>query len=167
MTIEILKASYPKGQYGGGTVIVWDEGTYEPAEAKFDDKTQMEKNLLHNLHKGKIVFTLHGQKLKGDYALVRSSYQGENSWLLMKVKDKYAKTSDVTKKDKSVVSGKTIKQIEKSPGNIWQSNRNNGDYEKNFRLKRASRTLSKQRPQSMLEKNKKCLLTFSPCLPHW
>src|SRR5688572_5735493 len=114
----------PKGQYGGGTVIVWDEGTYEPAEAKFDDKTQMEKYLLHNLHKGKIVFTLHGQKLKGDYALVRSSYQGNNSWLLMKVKDKYAKTADVTKKDKSVVSGKTIKQIEKSPGHTWQSNRN-------------------------------------------
>jgi bifunctional non-homologous end joining protein LigD len=120
----------PKGQYGGGTVIVWDEGTYRPAEATFDDKTQMEKYLLHNLHKGKIVFTLHGQKLKGDFALVKSSYQGGNSWLLMKVKDKYAKASDVTKKDKSVVSGKTIKQIEKTSGNIWQSNRNNGDSKK-------------------------------------
>src|SRR5688500_9347101 len=60
----------PKGQYGGGTVIVWDEGTYEPAEAKFDDKAKMEKYLLQQLHKGKIVFTLHGQKLKGDIALV-------------------------------------------------------------------------------------------------
>lgn len=116
----------PKGQYGGGTVIVWDEGTYEPAEDKFDDKTQMEKNLLHQLHKGKIVFTLHGKKLKGDYALVKSSYQGENSWLLMKIKDKYAKTTDITKKDKSVVSGKTIKQVEKAADNVWQSNRGNG-----------------------------------------
>src|SRR6186997_2445953 len=54
----------PKGQYGGGTVIVWDEGTYVPADASFDDKVEMEKYLLHNLHKGKIVFTLNGQKLK-------------------------------------------------------------------------------------------------------
>ena len=44
----------PKGQYGGGTVIVWDEGTYEPAEDKFDDKTQMEKYLLHNCIKGRL-----------------------------------------------------------------------------------------------------------------
>ncbi len=115
----------PKGQYGGGTVIVWDEGTYTPAEANFDDKAQMEKHLLHNLHKGKIVFTLNGQKLKGNYALVASSSRGDNSWLLMKLKDKYAKTNDITKKDKSVLSGKTIKQVEKDPGNVWQSNRNN------------------------------------------
>src|SRR5687768_10180464 len=116
----------PKGQYGGGTVIIWDEGTYRPAEGTFDDKTQMEKNLLHQLHKGKIAFTLHGQKLKGDYALVKSSYQGDNSWLLMKVKDKYARTTDITKKDKSVVSGKTIKQMEKTSDSIWQSSRSNG-----------------------------------------
>ncbi len=115
----------PKGQYGGGTVMVWDEGTYVPADAAFDDKSQMEKYLLHNLHKGKIVFTLNGQKLKGKFALVKSTARDDNSWLLMKLKDKYAKTSDVTKKDKSVLSGKTIKQVEKSPGNVWQSNRSN------------------------------------------
>lgn len=113
----------PKGQYGGGTVIVWDEGTYEPAEGEFSARKDMEKNLLHQLHKGKLVFTLHGQKLKGQYALVKAEYRGENSWLLMKVKDKYAKASDVTKKDKSVVSGKTIRQIEKSPAGVWNSNR--------------------------------------------
>src|SRR5688572_15032358 len=73
----------PKGQYGGGTVIVWDEGVYEPAEAEFTDKRSKEKHLLHQLHKGKIVFNLQGKKLKGQYALVKSSYQGENSWLLM------------------------------------------------------------------------------------
>ena len=109
----------PKGQYGGGTVIVWDEGSYEPAEGKFTDTKSMEKNLLHQLHKGKIVFNLHGEKLRGEYALVKSSYQGENSWLLMKVKDKYAKTADITKKEKSVISGKTIKQMEKAPDKIY------------------------------------------------
>src|ERR1700712_3101585 len=109
----------PKGQYGGGTVIVWDEGTYESAEGEFADKKAMEKNLLHQLHKGKIIFNLHGEKLKGEYALVKSSYLGANSWLLMKVKDKYAKETDITKKEKSVISGKTIKQMEKTPDKIY------------------------------------------------
>ncbi|MEO8405040.1 MAG: DNA ligase D, partial [Chitinophagaceae bacterium] len=109
----------PKGEYGGGTVIVWDEGTYETAEESFSNKKEMEKNLLRQLHKGKIVIRLHGEKLKGDYALVKSSYQGENSWLLMKIKDKYAKTTDITKKDKSVVSGKSIAQMEKEPDKVY------------------------------------------------
>lgn len=109
----------PKGQYGGGTVIVWDEGYYEPAEETFIAKRDMEKDLLRQLNKGKIVFTLYGKKLKGNYALIKSSYQGENSWLLMKMKDKYASKSDITKKAKSVVSGKTILQMEKEPDKVY------------------------------------------------
>ena len=101
----------PKGQYGGGTVMVWDEGSYEPAEGKFKGKKEMEKELLHQLHKGKLVFNLKGEKLKGEFALVKSSYRGENSWLLMKVKDKYAKTTEILKKEKSVISGRTLEQI--------------------------------------------------------
>lgn len=118
-----FEGTIPKGQYGGGTVIIWDEGTYEPAEGEWTNKKDQEKILLHQLYSGKLKIVLHGQKLKGEYALVRSSYQGENSWLLMKVQDKYAKKSDITKKDKSVVSGKTIKQMEKTTDNVWQSNR--------------------------------------------
>lgn len=113
----------PKGQYGGGTVIVWDEGTYESMNEDVHTKKEMNKDLLKQLHKGKIVFNLNGKKLKGEFALVKSSYQGENSWLLMKAKDKYAKTTDVTKKDKSVLSGKTIKQMEKTADKVWNSNR--------------------------------------------
>ena len=109
----------PKGQYGGGTVIVWDEGTYVPAESNGADKAAMEKDLLRQLHKGKISFILKGKKLKGEYTLVKSSYQGENSWLLMKAKDKYAKETDITKKDRSVISGKTISQVEKTSTNIY------------------------------------------------
>ncbi len=109
----------PKGQYGGGTVIIWDKGYYEAAEGSSADKREEEKNLRKQLNKGKIVFTLHGEKLKGQYALVKSSYQGENSWLLMKLKDKYAKPTDITKKDKSVVSGNTIEQVEKTSNNIY------------------------------------------------
>lgn len=109
----------PKGQYGGGTVIVWDEGTYEPADSNNSGKAAMEKDLLHQLHKGKISIILKGKKLKGEYTLVKSSYQGENSWLLIKVKDRYAKETDITKKDRSVISGKTIKQVEKTSTTIY------------------------------------------------
>lgn len=113
----------PKGQYGGGTVIVWDEGTYDAAEAEPGTRKEKEKYLLQQLKKGKLVINLKGQKLKGEYALVRSSYQGENSWLLMKVKDKYARVTDVTKKGRSVLSGKTIEEMEKQPDKVYGKNR--------------------------------------------
>src|SRR6188472_2489699 len=57
----------PSG-YGAGTVIVWDEGTYEPADVDGDKKAQ-DKNLRSQLYKGKLKFILHGKKLKGEYAL--------------------------------------------------------------------------------------------------
>ena len=109
----------PKGQYGGGTVIVWDEGTYEPAETNGMDKKGMEKELLRQLHSGKLKIVLKGKKLKGEFALVKSSGRGENSWLLMKLKDKYASKTDITKKEKSVQSGKTIKQVAATSDNIY------------------------------------------------
>src|SRR6478735_5922491 len=65
----------PKGQYGGGTVIVWDEGTYEMA-GEFGSKKEMEKSLLQGLKKGKIHFLLHGKKLKGEFALVKTTGRG-------------------------------------------------------------------------------------------
>jgi bifunctional non-homologous end joining protein LigD len=100
----------PKGQYGGGTVIVWDEGTYEPLEPEAD-KAAQERALKKQLKSGSLKFTLHGKKLKGSYALVKTGGMAENAWLLIKHKDKHAGTSDITRKDKSVVSGKTIRQM--------------------------------------------------------
>ena len=111
----------PQGQYGGGTVIVWDEGTYEPAEPEADDKKGWEKQLLHGLHSGKLKFTLNGKKLKGEFALIKAHGRGENGWLLMKLDDKHASTSDITKKDKSVVSGKTLDQVTATSTNIYGS----------------------------------------------
>ncbi|MDP4215791.1 MAG: DNA ligase D [Bacteroidota bacterium] len=114
----------PKGQYGGGTVIVWDEGEYEPAEGSYATKRDQERALLQGVKKGKLTFILHGKKLKGEFHMVKSSYQGENSWLIFKAKDKYANDADVTKKDKSVISGKTIEQVANSvKSRIWNSDR--------------------------------------------
>ncbi|MBL0234131.1 MAG: non-homologous end-joining DNA ligase [Chitinophagaceae bacterium] len=108
----------PKGQYGGGTVIVWDEGTYEIAGGEYISKKQMEEALLQGVHKGKIHFIMHGKKLKGEFALVKASGLEDNSWLLMKIKDKYAKVTDVLKKEHSVISGKTVGQMKKITGKI-------------------------------------------------
>lgn len=108
----------PKGQYGGGTVIVWDEGTYEIAGGEYISKKQMEEALLQGVHKGKIHFIMHGEKLKGEFALVKASGLEDNSWLLMKIKDKYAKVTDVLKKEHSVISGKTVGQMKKITGKI-------------------------------------------------
>jgi len=112
----------PEGNYGAGTVIVWDEGSYEPLEPS-GDKAKDEKALLKALKAGSLKVNLHGQKLKGEFALVRLKGKEDNAWLLIKHRDKYAKESDVTKKDKSVVSGKTITQVEKTSTNIYESNR--------------------------------------------
>ena len=108
----------PQGQYGGGTVIVWDEGTYEPIEP-IKGKKEQEKHLLHQLHTGSLKIVLHGKKLHGEYALVKTHGMGENGWLLIKHNDEFASKADITKNDKSVQSGKTIAQVEKTSDNIY------------------------------------------------
>ena len=109
----------PKGQYGGGTVMVWDEGTYEPAEEAGKDKKSNEKKLLHQLHKGRLKFVLKGDKLQGTFALVKAFNRGENSWLLMKIEDEFSSKSDILKKDKSVLSEKTLEEITATSDNIY------------------------------------------------
>lgn len=110
----------PKGEYGGGTVIVWDEGTYEPIEDIKGKKAQ-EKHLLQQLKSGSVKIRLHGEKLEGEFALVKTHGMGENGWLLIKHNDEFASTKDITKKDKSVLSGKTIESMEKNSDKVWQN----------------------------------------------
>jgi len=112
----------PSG-YGAGTVIVWDEGFYEPAHNGHPDKKAQDKELRRELHSGKITFILHGKKLKGEYALIKANGRGENGWLLFKVKDKYASADDITLKDKSVISKKTLRQVEKTTTNFYGAQR--------------------------------------------
>jgi len=102
----------PKGNYGAGTVIVWDEGTYEPIDDS-KGKAAQEKSLLAQLKSGSLKFHLKGKKLKGEFALVKTKGMGDNAWLLIKHNDKYASTEDISKKDKSVISGKDLNAIEK------------------------------------------------------
>jgi bifunctional non-homologous end joining protein LigD len=109
----------PEGEYGGGTVIVWDEGTYEPIEPIKGKKAQ-EKALLKQLASGQLKIKLHGEKLNGEFALVKTHGMGENAWLMIKHKDEFATGEDVTKQDKSVLSGKTIETMAKTSEKVWQ-----------------------------------------------
>lgn len=109
----------PKGEYGGGTVIVWDEGTYEPLE-EIKGKKAQEKHLLQQLKSGSLKIKLQGKKLQGEFALVKTKGMGDNSWLLIKHNDKFASKTDITKEDKSVISGKTIEKMSRTSEKVWK-----------------------------------------------
>src|SRR4029434_6313907 len=72
----------PKGNYGAGTVMVWDNGTYYSRQTP--DREQSEKILLEGLQKGHITFILEGKKLRGEFALAKLKRGEENAWLLLK-----------------------------------------------------------------------------------
>ena len=93
----------PPGEYGGGTVMIWDRGTYVPEEP----------DVGKSLAKGEIKFTLLGKKLGGSWVLVRTrSYQGGKSWLLIKHRDAAASTIDIaTAAPRSVVSDRLLAEI--------------------------------------------------------
>jgi bifunctional non-homologous end joining protein LigD len=108
----------PEGNYGGGTVIVWDEGTYEPINSDGLSRKEKEKMLLHQLHSGNLKFVLHGEKLNGEYALFLMKARGERSWILVKKNDEYANEKDITEQNASVKSGKTIAEVAAENGTV-------------------------------------------------
>lgn len=97
----------PQGNYGAGKVIIWDKGTYEPRAESSD----YQKTLQAELKAGHITFVLHGNKLKGEFALIRNPKMGKNMWLLIKKGDSYATTKDIQKNDTSVVSNETVESV--------------------------------------------------------
>ena len=111
----------PKGQYGGGTVMLWDEGTWEP-QAAYPDVDE-------GLRTGSLKFILHGEKLKGKWALIRmgGKYANESkpNWLLIKEHDDFERKSDdpaVTEAEpNSVITGRGIEEIAKNEDHVWNS----------------------------------------------
>jgi bifunctional non-homologous end joining protein LigD len=103
----------PEGEYGGGTVMVWDHGTWDSEGADVDAA----------LKAGQLKFELHGSKLKGSWVLVRTKPFGKssrNGWLLIKHNDRYASSDDITvAKPRSAVSKRLMAKIASdSGGNI-------------------------------------------------
>jgi bifunctional non-homologous end joining protein LigD len=95
----------PEGEYGAGTVMIWDRGTWEPESP----------DAARALAKGELKFRLHGRKLSGSWVLVRTG--GERQWLLIKHRDAAATTDDVTvSRPLSVVSRRTMAGIARAAG---------------------------------------------------
>jgi bifunctional non-homologous end joining protein LigD len=99
----------PKGQYGGGTVMVWDIGTYELLDG--------------NYHKGRLRVHLRGSKLKGEWELVRRRKNEErDSWLLIKAGETMP-TPSKKRDDTSAISRRSMHQIAEAADATWTSNR--------------------------------------------
>ena len=112
----------PKGEYGGGTVLLWDRGHWFP---EGDDPAEA-------YAKGRLKFTLEGKKMRGRWALIRmggSSGEGGKNWLLIKERDELASEdfSVVDEAPESVATGRGIEQIATEKDRVWRSNRGHSD----------------------------------------
>jgi bifunctional non-homologous end joining protein LigD len=100
----------PQGEYGGGTVMVWDRGRWEPEVTDVDAA----------LRKGELKFRLHGKKLKGSWVIVRTRGFGKSprpSALLIKHRDAWAGQQDITTEEpRSVLSNRTLAEIARDEG---------------------------------------------------
>ena len=90
----------PEGNYGAGSVIVWDRGRFEPV-----------KDFEQGLESGKLLFDLHGYKLRGRWTLVKTR-RGPKDWLLIKERDSFVKEGEAARlPEDSVLSGRTVEQV--------------------------------------------------------
>jgi bifunctional non-homologous end joining protein LigD len=100
-----FEGTIPKGEYGGGTVMLWDEGYWEP-----------QNNVEEGLRSGSLKLVLKGRRLKGKWALVRmkaKAGESADNWLLLKEKDQYAREDDgISQFTTSIRTGRTMEEIE-------------------------------------------------------
>ncbi len=109
-----FEGTIPEGEYGAGTVMVWDMGWWEPDEAWMkESKGHQVLAPEEALAKGDLKFILHGQKLQGSWALVQMKGRGAKNWLLIKHKDGYAQSGvDITAAaPDSALSGRSLQEI--------------------------------------------------------
>src|SRR6266849_1821736 len=110
-----FEGTIPKGEYGGGTVMIWDWGTFELEES----------TPAQSLKRGEVKFRLNGVRLRGRYAVVRT--RSDKDWLLIKKKDEAADPNfNIEKFDTSVKTGRTKEEIEQSKDAVWSSRREEG-----------------------------------------
>jgi bifunctional non-homologous end joining protein LigD len=118
-----FEGTIPEGEYGGGTVMLWDRGTYSYGGSS----PNPEEGIRQGLQKGDFKFVLNGKRLKGSWALVRmrNDRPGKPQWLLIKHKDEYAVPgSDVAAEHQtSVATGRTMDEIAGGKRRVWHSNK--------------------------------------------
>src|SRR5437868_5112844 len=123
-----FEGTIPKGEYGGGTVMLWDRGTYTSDTAT--SPTEEQDAIREGLSRGDLKITFHGERLHGSFALIRMKYSRDSSssskpqWLLIKHRDDYASDGDVVAENMtSVDTGRTMEEIASGKKRIWHSNR--------------------------------------------
>jgi bifunctional non-homologous end joining protein LigD len=122
-----FEGTIPKGEYGGGTVMLWDRGTYSSDVATSPDEE--EDAIREGLKRGDLRITFHGERLHGSYALIRMKFArgGSSSkpqWLLIKHRDEFATDEDVVAENMtSVETGRTMEEIASGKSRVWRSNR--------------------------------------------
>lgn len=108
----------PEGNYGAGIVEIWDRGTVSDVEKL--SRLQTEKKLKAGLKAGSLKFILRGRKLRGEFALVRLKRAGENSWLLIKNRDRYSTDNHYNSEDFTPKNSPISKWLKKA-GNMQKS----------------------------------------------
>jgi bifunctional non-homologous end joining protein LigD len=126
MEYNSFEGTIPKGEYGGGTVMLWDHGTYSPDEPGRDKGPHAA--VRRGLRAGKLSFSLYGKRLRGSFALVRTDQGAKPKWLFFKHRDEHAATDrDITAEViTSVATGRTMEEIAASDSRVWRSNRHGG-----------------------------------------
>jgi bifunctional non-homologous end joining protein LigD len=115
----MFEGGIPQGEYGGGTVMLWDAGWWEPDVAWMKEPKGPGKKASpflspeEALAKGELKFITYGQKLNGSWALVKTKWQGENNWLLIKHRDDDARPGSNIEEEApdSVATGRSLEQI--------------------------------------------------------
>ena len=120
-----FEGTIPQGEYGGGTVMLWDRGTYEP------EVGVGEAAVREGYEHGDLKIIMHGKRMFGGWVLVRMRRDaaGRAQWLLIKHRDEFASADvDVTSVAKtSVATGRTMEQIAKRSRRVWRSGREAAD----------------------------------------
>jgi bifunctional non-homologous end joining protein LigD len=123
-----FEGTIPKGEYGGGTVMLWDRGTYSADTATSHNED--EDAIREGLRRGDLKITFNGKRLHGSYALIRMKFARDGSssskpqWLLIKHRDEFASNEDVVAANMtSVDTNRTMEEIASGKSRVWNSNR--------------------------------------------
>ena len=116
-----FEGTIPQGQYGGGTVMLWDVGTYRP---EYEDGDDPEATIRAGYEKGDLKIVFDGARLQGSWVLVRMKRPGKPQWLFIKHRDEHATTEVdiVAETPTSVATGRTMEEISADDSNVWESN---------------------------------------------
>src|SRR5688500_8499392 len=161
-----FEGTIPQGEYGGGTVMLWDRGTWEPE----GDPAKAHK-------KGHITFAFKGERLKGGFSLIRMADRDQgkarkvrHNWLLIKKNDRWAKPGHgdaAIEKATSVQTGRTMRQIAEGDSPVWDSTRTKAAMKKNVAAIKADESGKRGKLPAFIEPQLTTLVDAPPSGSNW